>query len=217
MRSLFLIAVLLCNLAIAENSVSSDYYSVKLDRVANNNLNTGYKIDTAMDMSNGVAGANFSIYALSRCKGAVGSWGVHDCVAVHGTAIKNGNSWVAGGHFDVYDEIRGVSGGTAIGVNIEFPQSRQTTNTIGLNMQSATETNGITAIQIQNPPNKNGTHPFKTIIDGSNGNYIFGMTDETPFGFRFDPVSQKLNFYRAIGLPDETKVHVIDMTWQRAM
>lgn len=205
-KILAILALLFCNFAIAENSVSKDYYSLKVPYVADNNLRTGYKIETSMDMESGMAGANFSIYSIATCSGRVGSWGVHDCVGVHGTAVKRGNSWIAGGHFDTYDEPGFALGGTAIGVNIEFPQPRPTTNTIGLNMQSASGARGISAVQIQNLPNRDGSYPFKTIIDGVNGNYIIGEVGNTPFGFRFDPVTQKVNLYKNIGWADEVKI-----------
>ena len=72
---------------------------------------------------------------------------VNDIVGVSGTAHKATNAWAAGGHFDVYDT---APGGTAIGVNIEFPETNPATNTIGVNIQpNAGPDTKITGINLQ--------------------------------------------------------------------
>lgn len=200
---LFIIfTLLLCGLAKAENSASTDQEKITGSFTADNRLHTGLKIDTSMDFNTGWAGANFGLYSIARGSGPAGSWGVHDIVGVHGTAVKNGNIWAAGGHFDVYDT---VSGGTALGVNIELPQTQIGTNTIGLNMQPHTGARGLVGIQIQNPES------FKTLIDAPNRDWIFGDVDGSTFGFRFNKISQSLEFFRNIGQRSELLVHEIKM------
>lgn len=202
MVKIFLFLTLLCSAANAENSISIDEQKITGSFRADNNLYTGLKVDTVTDFSTGMAGANFSIYGIARGKGNQGNWGVHDIVGVHGTAVKNGNIWAAGGHFDVYDT---VSGGTALGVNIELPQTQIGTNTIGLNMQPHTGARGLVGIQIQNPES------FKTLIDAPNRDWIFGDVDGSTFGFRFNKISQSLEFFRNIGQRSELLVHEIKM------
>ena len=148
MKYFFLFLLSLASHVYAENSRSVDEEKISANFVAGNSLRTGLKIDTTMDFSSGMAGANFGLYSLARGVGTQGTWGVHDIVGVHGTAVKNGQFWAAGGHFDVYDT---TPGGTSIGVNIEFPQTQRSTNTIGLNIQPHIGAKGLTGIQLQFP------------------------------------------------------------------
>jgi hypothetical protein len=186
----------------AENSVSQDQYKITGNFSAANGLHTGIKSDTSMDFSSGSAGANFSMYGIARGNGNVGSWGVHDIVGVHGTAVKNGAFWAAGMHCDVYDT---VPGGTSICLNIEFPQTQVGTDTIGINMQPHATARGLTGIQIQNP------EAFKYGLMIPNSSWAFGQTDTAYFGMRYDPASQSLKFYRNIGQAHELMVHEIKM------
>ena len=94
-----LIALLLLSFQVsAENSASQDQYKVTGQFNADNSLHTGIKSDASIDFNTGWAGANFSMYGIARGNGNGGSWGVHDIVGVHGTAIKNGTFWAAGMH-----------------------------------------------------------------------------------------------------------------------
>ena len=209
MKHLIIVLCLLCCFSVkAENSVSIDQQKTVGKFTADNALHTGYKIDTSMDFSTGMAGANFGLYSIARGTGNQGGWGVHDIVGVHGTAVKNGIMWSAGGHFDIYDT---APGGTAIGVNIELPQTQIGTNTIGINIQPHAGAKNLTAIQIQNPES------FKYSLYAPNASIVFGQVDAVPFGMRFNKERQSLEFFRAIGLNDETLVHVIDMTFERAI
>lgn len=193
--------------ASAENSVSKDEQKTVGKFTADNTLRTGWKIDTSMDFSSGMAGANFGLYSVARGNGNQGNWGVHDIVGVHGTAVKNGIFWAAGMHCDVYDT---VSGGTSICLNVEFPQTKIGTNTIGINMQPHTGAKGLTGIQIQNPES------FKYAVYMPNMNWVFGLVDECPFGMRFNQDAQSLEFFRSLGKPDETKVGEIKMDFDQA-
>jgi len=67
---------------------------------------------------------------------------VNDVVGVSATAYKSTNCWAAGLHADVYDT---APGGTAIGVNIEFPVTHPDSDTIGINIQpnSAAKITGL--------------------------------------------------------------------------
>ncbi|CAH1387009.1 hypothetical protein [Candidatus Nitrotoga sp. M5] len=189
------------------NTLSVDRQKVTGEFRADNNLHTGIKSDTSIDFNSGMAGANFSIYGIARGKNNAGWWGVHDIVGVHGTAIKNGIFWAAGMHCDVYDY---VSGGTSICLNVEFPQTQIGTNTIGMNLQPHPESRGITGINFQHHKS------FDTSMDAPNMNFIFGEVDFVPFGFRFNTERQSLVFYRAIGWPEETRVHEIKMDFGQA-
>lgn len=80
---------------------------------------------------NSKGGLVVGVYGIAEGTGKTGS-GVNDIVGVHGTAHKNAQGWAAGVHADVYDY---VGGGTAIGVNVEFPLTQPTTTTIGVNVQ----------------------------------------------------------------------------------
>lgn len=80
---------------------------------------------------NGKGGLVVGVYGIAEGVGKTGS-GVNDIVGVHGTAHKSAQGWAAGVHADVYDY---VDGGTAIGVNVEFPLTQPTTTTIGVNIQ----------------------------------------------------------------------------------
>lgn len=202
MKFILLLCMLLTTSAFAQNSVSKDEEKIAANFKADNNLRTGLKIDTLMDFTTGMAGANFGLYSIARGRGNQGSWGVHDIVGVHGTAVKDGVMWAAGGHFDVYDT---VPGGTALGVNIEFPQTQRGTNSIGLNMQPHSSARGLVGIQIQNPES------FKAAVDMPNMNWIFGDTDGATFGMRYDEIAQSLRFYRNIGQKHELMVHEIKM------
>ena len=188
--------------AQAQNVESQDEVKVSGNFKADNVLHSGLKVDTSLDLSSGWAGANFGIYSIARCHGMIGTWGVHDCVGVHGTAIKDGNAWIAGGHFDIYDTF---SGGTAIGVNIEFPQTQPRTNTIGINIQPYPGARGLVGLQLQN------FESFKTGVDMPNMNWIFGDVNGATFGFRFNSTKQALEFFRNIGQRDEARVGVIKM------
>jgi len=212
LRLLLVLAVILTSSlaahpGFAENSVSVDQQKIGGTFRANNNLYTGLKVDTSMDFSTGSAGANFGMYSIARGTGDGGPWGVHDIVGVHGTAIKNGQFWAAGMHCDVYDT---VSGGTSICLNVEFPQTQTGTYTIGINMQPDVNARGLVGIQMQN------FKSFKTAIDMRNANWIFGDTDMVPFGMRYNPDRQSLEFFRAIGWVDETKVGEVKMDFGQA-
>ena len=207
MKYFFLFLLSLASHVYAENSRSVDEEKISANFVAGNNLRTGLKIDTAMDFSSGMAGANFGLYSLARGVGTQGTWGVHDIVGVHGTAVKNGQFWAAGGHFDVYDT---APGGTSIGVNIEFPQTQRSTNTIGLNIQPHIGAKGLTGIQLQFP------EAFKYGLMMPNTSIVFGQVDYTFFGMKFNPTTQALEFFRNIGNLDETKVGEIKMDFSQA-
>ncbi len=204
---LVLLFLSLVPLAYAENSVSVDEQKTVGKFTANNVLRTGYKSDTSMDFSTGMAGANFSIYGIARGNGNQGSWGVHDIVGVHGTAVKDGVLWAAGMHCDVYDS---TPGGTSICLNMEFPQTQLDTNTIGLNLQPSATSRNIIGIQFQNP------EAYKYSLYAPNMSLVFGEVDFVPFGMRFNPERQSLEFFRAIGWKDETKVGEIKMDFNQA-
>ena len=207
MKYFFLFLLSLASHVYAENSRSGDEEKISANFVAGNNLSKGLKIDTTMDFSSGMAGANFGLYSLARGVGTQGTWGVHDIVGVHGTAVKNGQFWAAGGHFDVYDT---APGGTSIGVNIEFPQTQRSTNTIGLNIQPHIGAKGLTGIQLQFP------EAFKYGLMMPNTSIVFGQVDHTFFGMKFNPTTQELEFFRNIGNLDETKVGEIKMDFNQA-
>jgi hypothetical protein len=184
------------------NTVSIDQYKVTGDFPADNNLHTGIKAVMTTNFGTGVAGASFGMYGISIGNGDAGSWGVHDIVGVHGTAIKNGKHWAAGMHCDVYDS---VPGGTAVGLNIEFPQTQVGTDTIGINIQPHPEARDLVGIQVQNP------QAFKHALKIPNAGWAFGQVDTVMFGMRFNPTRQSLEFFRALGEPDEAKVGEIKM------
>jgi hypothetical protein len=207
MRYILFLALGLAFTASAENSASQDQYKVTGQFNADNSLHTGIKSDTSMDFSTGMAGANFSMYGIARGNGNPGNWGVHDIVGVHGTAVKNGAFWAAGIHCDVYDT---VPGGTSVCLNVEFPQTQRGTNTIGINMQPHTGARDLVGMQIQSP------EAFKYSLYIPNSSIAFGQVDTVPFGMRFNTSRQSLEFFRAIGKPDETKVGEIKMDFGQA-
>lgn len=208
MKKLLFALCLLCSFSSnAENSVSIDQQKTVGKFTADNALHTGYKIDTSMDFSTGMAGANFGLYSIARGTGNQGGWGVHDIVGVHGTAVKNGIMWSAGGHFDIYDT---APGGTAIGVNIELPQTQIGTNTIGINIQPHAGAKNLTAIQIQNPES------FKYSLYAPNASIVFGQVDDALFGMRFNQITQALEFFRNVGQKDELRVGEIKMDFGQA-
>ncbi len=93
---------------------------------------SAYLGESQMDF-NGKGGLVVGVYGVADGTGTINpQGGVNDVVGMHGTAHKSTNCWAAGVHADVYDY---VGGGTAIGVNIEFPLTQPTTNTIGVNVQ----------------------------------------------------------------------------------
>mgnify|MGYP003660201287 CR=1 FL=1 len=184
------------------NTVSIDEKKVEGSYPADNNLHTGFKAEMTTNFGSGMAGASFGMYGISIGNGDAGSWGVHDIVGVHGTAIKNGKHWAAGMHCDVYDS---VPGGTAVGLNIEFPQTQVGTDTIGINIQPDEKARGLVGIQIQNP------QAFKHGIKVPNSAWTFGQVDTVMFGMRFNPVRQSLELFRHIGEPGEAKVGEIKM------
>lgn len=184
------------------NSVSVDLQKIEGDFEARNELRTGLKLITSMDFSTEMAGASFGVYGLSSGYGDAGSWGVHDVVGVHATAIKQGRFWAAALHADVYDT---VGGGTAIGLNIEFPLAQPETNTIGVNIQPSLEARNVVGIQLQNP------ECYDHGILAPNTNWTFGDTDGATFGMRYDRDTQSLKFYRNIGQKHELLVHEIKM------
>lgn len=187
-------------------------------RQADNILRSGILSEVRMDYSTGLAGANFAVYGVAIGEGYCGNWGVHDVVGVHGTAYKKGNQWAAGVHADVYDTGKG---GTAIGVNVEFPQTVNENPTIGMNIQPHDKAKNITGIQFQNEGEGArygvGIDMWQTRTDkaairiGGSQNIIFGSVDGCPFGMRFNQHNQCLEFYRSIGKPDEVRVGFINM------
>jgi hypothetical protein len=189
------------------NTISENIQEISGNFNADNKLRTGLKVMTSMNFSSGMAGANFAVYGIATGVGNQGSWGVHDNVGVHGTAIKRGKHWAAGMHCDVYDL---VAGGTAIGLNVELPQTQIGTDTIAINIQPDEKSRDLTGIQIQNPKS------FKYGVVIPNMSWVFGKVDTCLFGMRFDESSQSLKFYRSIGKPDETLVHEIKMDFGQA-
>ena len=207
MKILFLLFLLCVSSSHAENSRSKDQENITASFQADNNVYTGLKVDTSMDFTTGSSGGNFGIYSIARGNGAQGPWGIHDIVGVHGMAVKNGNFWAAGMHCDVYDT---VGGGTSICLNIEFPQTQKATYTIGINMQPHIGARGLVGIQFQN------SESFKYSLYAPNSSIVFGQVDTVPFGMRFNIGRQSLEFFRAIGNPDETKVGEIKMDFGQA-
>lgn len=184
------------------NSISVDLQKIEGDFEACNELRTGLKLITSMDFSTEMAGASFGVYGLAYGYGDAGTWGVHDIVGVHATAVKQGQFWAAALHADVYDT---VGGGTSIGLNIEFPLTQPETNTIGVNIQPFPEARKVIGIQMQHP------ECFAHGLLIPNMNWSFGQVDECTFGMRFNVERQSLEFFRWIGHPDETKVGEIKM------
>ena len=178
--------------------------------VANNEPRSGLHVSSLMDFTSGLAGASFGVYSIARGVGPPGSWGVHDIVGVHGTALKENSFWAAAMHADVYDSY---PGGTSIGLNVEFPQTQVGTNTLGINMQPHEGAKGIVGIQIQNTSTGDA---YRYGLKAPNMNWVFGETDGVLFGMRFNPNTQALELYRYIGDPvSETRVGIIPMTFDR--
>lgn len=178
--------------------------------VASNEPRSGLQVSNLMDFSSGSAGASFGVYSIARGVGRPGSWGVHDIVGVHGTALKENSFWAAAMHADVYDSY---PGGTSIGLNVEFPQTQVGTNTIGVNMQPHEGAKGIVGIQIQNTSTGDA---YRYGLKAPNMNWVFGETDGVLFGMRFNPNTQALELYRYIGDPvSETRVGILPMTFDR--
>ena len=84
-------------------------------------------------------------YFVSTGTGTIGGGSVNDVVGVSGTAIKYTNNWMAGGHFDCYDNF---AGGTAIGVNVELRSVKAGSSTYGVNIAQVDGTAGV-AVGIQ--------------------------------------------------------------------
>ena len=189
------------------NTISTDEQKIVGSFQADNSLHVGLKIDTTMNFGTDRPGASFGLYGVARGTGNGGTTGVHDVVGVHGTAVKNGKFWAAGMHCDVYDSI---PGGTAIGLNVEFPQTQVGTDTIGINIQPDVKARGLIGVQIQNPAS------FKHGLKIPNMNWTFGQVDTCLFGMRFNQERQSLEFFRSIGKPDETKVGEIKMDFGQA-
>jgi hypothetical protein len=174
---------------------------------ASNELLPGILSETNMDFSASTwAGASYAIYGVARGTGPnIGSWGVHDIVGVHGTAYKDFNGWAAGGHFDCYDT---APGGTCVGVNIELPKTQAGTDTVGLNIQPHESARGLIGIQLQNP------QTYKFGIVAANTPWVVGLVDYVPFGFVFDPKTQRLKFCRNVGLPEQVCRGYVDMNFE---
>lgn len=189
------------------NSISVDLQKIEGDFEARNELRTGLKLITSMDFSTEMAGASFGVYGLAYGYGDAGTWGVHDIVGVHATAVKQGRFWAAALHADVYDT---VGGGTAIGLNIEFPLTQPETNTIGVNIQPHVGAKDLIGLQVQLP------ECFKYSMVLPNMSQVFGQIDDCYFGMRFNVERQSLEFFRAIGRPEETKVGEIKMDFGQA-
>lgn len=168
----------------------------------NGGLRPGLFAESGMDFSRGEPGASFAIYGMARGVGKIGSHGVHDIVGVHGTVYKDFNGWAAGMHTDCYDF---VAGGTCIGLNIEFPKTQDATRTIGINIQPGESARGIIGIQLQN------AQAYKYGADFANTNIVLGRVDDCAFGMRFNPQSQRLEFFRNIGESNEIRMGFVDM------
>lgn len=176
---------------------------------ASNVLVAGVLSETKMNFDplgdgKGMAAASFGMYGVVHGVGDIGTWGVHDLVGVHGTCYKDFNGWCAGGHFDVYNT---VEKGTAIGVNVEI-HSTKPGDVIGVNIQPDKTVRGVTGIQLQFP------ETYKYGIVAANVSYVFGMTDDVPFGFRYNSKKQYLEFFRNIGQPNETRRGYINMNFE---
>lgn len=192
--------------ATKANTGSYDEELIDVSFRADNKLRTGLKVNSSMDFGSDQAGANFAVYGIARGTGTPSTWGVHDIVGGHFTAIKENSIWAAALHADVYDNY---AGGTSIGLNIEFPQTTFGTNTLGINLQPHPGARDLVAVQMQN------YESFKTALDMPNTNWIFGDTDGSTFGMRYDKDTQSLKFYRNIGQKHELLVHEIKMDYSQ--
>lgn len=178
---------------------------------ADNKLHSGLQVSSLMDFQTGAPGASFGVYSLVRGVGPPGNTGVHDIVGVHATAIKEHSFWAAALHADVYDSF---PGGTAIGLNVEFPQTQVGTDTIGVNIQPYESTRGVIGVQLQDNATGNA---YLYGIKAPNMNWVFGMVDDVPFGMRFNPNTQALELFRYIGDPvNETRVGILPMDFSQA-
>lgn len=189
--------------ASPENSISIDEQKIEADFTSNNNLFTGLKIDVSLELNEN-PGAAYGTYSIARTYGELPSKGIQLVVGVHATAVKQSrHAWVAALHADVYDT---APGGTSIGLNIEFPKTAYGTATYGINMQPMDpKAKDLIGMQIQCP------EFFKYSMVVPNMSHVFGQVDTCLFGMRFNPQRQSLEFFRAIGQPDELKVGEIKM------
>jgi hypothetical protein len=189
----------------ANTEASGSSFRLFRDDIANNTLQPGSLFETKVDGSTGQAYASFAVYGVARSVGQIGTWGVHDITGGNFRAYLDNDGWAAGVHADCL--ARGA-GGTCIGVNIEFPQVNPGNQAIGINIQPDFNSRNLVGLQFQNP------RSYKYAIIAQNTNYVFGQVDAVPFGFRFNPMTQKLEFFRDIGQPGETRRGAIDMNFE---
>jgi hypothetical protein len=173
--------------------------------IADNTPKSGSVSETLIDGSNGQAYASYAVNGVVRSVGDIGTWGVHDITGGNFRAILDNNGWAAAVHADCV--IRAV-GGTCVGLNIEFPQTTPGSLAVGINIQPEINARNLVGLQFQNPLT------YKYGIIAQNMNYIFGQVDAVPFGFRFNSMTQKLEFFRDIGQPGEVRRGYINMNFE---
>jgi len=162
----------------------------------------GAKIDM-----NGVGGSAVGVYGVAEGAGRPG--GVqNEVVGMYGRADKNGPYWATGVHGECLTE-KVDSGGSCIGLNSELIGANPKTLMIGVNIQPRPEVRNAIGLQIQDNP----TTSYQYSIKAPNMAVQFGDVDTDHFCMRFDPRTQRLEFWRACNRPHSTRVGYVDMNF----
>lgn len=162
----------------------------------------GAKIDM-----NGVGGSAVGVYGVAEGAGRPG--GVqNEVVGMYGRADKNGPYWATGVHGECLTD-KPDSGGSCIGLNSELIGANPKTLMIGVNIQPRPEVRNAIGIQFQDY----GVSAYQYAIKAPNLAVQFGDVDTDHFCMRFDPKSQRLEFWRACNRPWTTRVGYVDMNY----
>jgi len=158
---------------------------------------------------NGVGGTAVGVYGVATGVGRPG--GRQDEVTgVYGRADKAGPFWAAGVHGECLTDPTGIDyGGSCIAGNFEMIGANPKSLVIGVNIQPRPEVRNAIGLQIQDNP----TTSYQYAIKAPNLAVQFGDVDTDHFCMRFDPRTQRLEFWRACNRPWTTRVGFIDMNY----
>jgi len=159
---------------------------------------------------NNVGGTAVGGYFIAEGTGIGG--GLQDEVTgVYSRVDKNGRFWSAALHGECILDSPD-SGGLCLGLNVELYGANPKTKLIGANIQPKGETRNVIGLQFQDLAPA-GSSSYEYAIKMPNLGVQIGEVDGDHFCMRFDPKSQKLEFWRRCGLPGSTRVGFVDMNY----
>lgn len=151
--------------------------------------------------SNGSAGF-FSV----RGVGSSGPGGA-ELTAVNSRVQIDGPYWGASLHGECRTYYSGF-GGLCIGMSVEMQSFNNNVTYIGANIQAQENTRNVIGLQLQ------GTNTnYKYAISAPNLIYHVGQIDDVAFCLKFEPSTQRLEFWRGCYGDNPTRHGFVNMNW----